>query len=204
MEIENTYVFQTYSQIAHHFNNTRHYKWPCVENFLKFIPSNSLILDIGCGNGRNMLNPNHIFIGFDTCPEFLSICKSKGLSTLYNDMTQIPFRDNTFDALLSIASFHHLATIERRMKSLNEMYRILKPGGKLLLTIWSKNQPNKTKRIFENYGNNYVAWKSNNTELQRYYYIFKVNELITLAIAVGFQLDNNYWDCGNEVFIFSR
>ena len=56
MEIEKANVFQIYSQIAKHFNNTRHYKWRSVEDFLDSLPHGSFVLDLGCGNGRNMEN----------------------------------------------------------------------------------------------------------------------------------------------------
>lgn len=204
MEVETSNVLNIYSKIATHFDNTRHYKWDSVEDFLNSLPKNSFILDIGCGNGRNMMQLDHKFIGLDTCEEFLTICNRKNLNTVKADMTNIPFNNNTFDALICVASFHHLSTIERRIAALKEMYRILKLDGKLFLTVWSKNQPAKTKKKFKYYGNNYVDWNFKNIILQRYYYIFKVNELLELALSVGFKLNQYYWDCGNEIFIFSH
>jgi len=204
MEIEKANVFQIYSQIATHFDNTRHYKWRSVEDFLDSLPYGSFVLDLGCGNGRNMENTKHNFIGIDTCKEFLTICARKRLKTVNSDMTTIPFRDNLFDSIISVASFHHLATIERRIQAIKEMFRVLKIGGKVFLTVWSINQPKKTKRKFKNFGDNYVVWKSNNTSFQRYYYIFKVYELKNLFISEGFRLENNYWDCGNEIFVFIK
>jgi tRNA (uracil-5-)-methyltransferase TRM9 len=204
MEIEKSNVFQVYSQIAYHFNNTRHYKWRSVDDFLDTLSPGSFVLDIGCGNGRNMENTQHNFIGIDTCKEFLTICDRKRLKTVNSDMTAIPFRDKLFDSIISVASFHHLATVERRIQAIKEMFRVLKIGGKVFLTVWSINQPKKTKRNFKKYGDNYVVWKYNNTDFQRYYYIFKVDELNNLFISGGFRLDNYYWDCGNEIVVFIK
>ena len=108
----------------------------------------SKILDLGCGNGRNMTYENMIFTGYDSSEEFIQICKSKGLDAVEGDMCNLPFETNSFDHIICIASFHHLITTERREKALEEMVRILKPGGKILLSVWSKTQPKKNKTCF--------------------------------------------------------
>ena len=55
MSIEDKYVKHVYNTIANEFSNTRYRPWTCVEEFLDNIPKKSLIGDIGCGNGKNML-----------------------------------------------------------------------------------------------------------------------------------------------------
>ena len=55
MSIEDLNVKDVYNKIANEFNNTRYRPWTFVENFLYNIPKNSIIGDIGCGNGKNML-----------------------------------------------------------------------------------------------------------------------------------------------------
>ena len=59
------------------------------------------------------------------------------------------FEENSFEFLLVIASFHHLDTEDKRKKALQEMNRILKPDGRILVSVWSKTQPKKTKRTFD-------------------------------------------------------
>lgn len=49
----------------------------------------------------------------------------------------LPFRDESFDAVLSIAVVHHFATVERRAMALRELARITRIGGRLLLTVWA-------------------------------------------------------------------
>lgn len=43
---------------------------------------------------------------------------------------------------------HHLSTTERRIKALNEMIRIMRPGGRGLVTVWAKEQKYKNKDSF--------------------------------------------------------
>ena len=170
-----------------------------------------MIYDIGCGNGRNMFYPNQIFKGIDNSPEFVNICKNKGLNVYLSDMTTISFDSESSDAVISIASFHHLSTEERRISCLNEIYRILKPNGKILISVWSKIQPPKTKRSFQDYGANYVPWKHINSNSEnkiktqiRYYYIFKIEELEELFAKTDFKIIKRDWDCGNEIFILEK
>ena len=204
MEYENENVKTIYSKIATHFDNTRHYKWDWIEKFINEQEKGSTILDLGCGNGRNMINPHYNFIGIDNCQEFITICKKKNLNVLQSDMTYIPLKENIADTILCIASFHHLYTKERRLEALNEMVRLLKPGGKILLSVWSKQQPKKTKRKFDHYGDTLVKWQQNNKIYNRYYYIFKLEELMELTKKFNLILENNFWDCGNEIFIFRK
>jgi len=224
--LENISVKQIYNQIANHFDSTRHYKWQWITDFILSMPTNSTIYDIGCGNGRNMLYPNYNFIGIDNSESFVNICLDKGLNVLHGEMDNLPFENNSCDAIINIAAFHHLASIDRRLKSLNEMNRVLKLGGKILLSVWSKDQPAKTKRVFENYGVNLVPWKKpihtqNNHKKNkqnklnklnkeqedvkmRFYYIFRIKELIDLFNKAGLTILEHKWDCGNEVFILQK
>jgi len=48
------------------------------------------------------------------------------------DLTRMPYADATFDLITSISVVEHIPAVE---KALAEMYRCLKPGGRLLLTI---------------------------------------------------------------------
>ena len=58
MSIEELHVKNVYDQIANEFSHTRYRPWSCVEKFMDDIPSNSIIGDIGCGNGKNMVYRN--------------------------------------------------------------------------------------------------------------------------------------------------
>ena len=112
----------------------------------------------------------------------------------------IAYNDTIVDRILSIASFHHLKTVERRQKALGEMHRILKIGGKVLLSVWSIEQPKKTRRVFNKYGDTMVPWNQRGKIFIRYYYIFMIDELRNMILDAGFFIESHTWNCGNEVF----
>ena len=202
VDIEKTKVKDVYEDIAKHFSNTRVYKWTWVAEFLESLPNNSNVYDLGCGNGRNMVNSknNLNFIGVDNCVNFISICKDKKLNVINSNITNIPLKNNSADAIISIAVFHHLSSKENRIKALTEMKRLIKPNGKILLSVWSINQPQKTRKSFNNYGNNIVLWNSYGQIYERYYYIFKLEEIKNLFKIVGLAITNYEYSCGNEIF----
>ena len=166
---------------------------------LKFLKKRDTIIDIGCGNGRNMQFKQHTFIGIDNCEKFISMCREKKLLVQLANMTKINLPNCSADAIICIAVFHHLSTHENRIKALLEMKRLIKPKtGKILLSVWSINQPLKTRITFTNYGDNMVSW---NKKYKRYYYIFQINEIISLFKEVGLKILKHNYDCGNEIFI---
>ena len=206
MEFEHNNVKNVYEVIANSFSDTRHASWEWIDDFIKSYPHNSIILDIGCGNGRNMTNKNYNFYGVDNCIKFVELSKKITPNVYLSEMTNLPFPDNYFDAIISIASFHHLSTIIRRNECLKEMYRVLKPNGKILLSIWSINQShNKKLNNKFVYGANIVPWKDNKQNIigNRYYYIFQIDEIYNI-INNFFHIENHKWDYGNEIFILHK
>ena len=205
--IENKHVKNIYEAIATHFDNNRSYKWLWVNEFLNTLKPNAHVYDIGCGNGRNMINNNAnnlIFTGIDNCENFVKLCKSKNLNVIYSDMRDIPLKSNSADAIICIAVFHHLENKENRVKSLLEMKRLIKLGGKIMLSVWSISQPQKTRRSFNNYGNNIVLYNKFGEIYERFYYIFKIDELHQLFTLCGLTISDYKYVCGNEIFILTK
>ena len=209
--VEKENVVGVYSKIANHFSDTRTKQWPWITEYIEMITTTGqqypLVLDIGCGNGRNMegFRPDYIY-GIDSCPEFVDICKSRNLDVSVSDMTEIYFPNHVFDHLLCIASFHHLSTEERRLKALREMYRVTKVGGTVLLSVWSINQPKDTKQAknITHYGDTMVSWNKFGETYERYYYIFEVDEIKRLFAKTAWQVIRHTWEYGNEVFILKK
>ena len=206
MEFEHKHVKSIYENIATNFSDKRYNTWDWIEDFINSIKINSKILDIGCGNGRNMKNKNYEFYGIDNCQKFVELAKEVTPNVFLSEMTELKFENNYFDAIISIASFHHLSNYVRRLDCLSEMYRTLKPNGKILLSVWSINQSHNPKLNNKFvYGTNIVPWKDNKGNIvgNRYYYIFEIDEICNL-INKFFNIVNHTWIHGNEVFILEK
>ena len=178
--IEEKYVITTYNKIAKNFSDTRYSVWNSVTKFLNSIPKNSLVIEVGCGNGKNMLLRNDLkFFGCDVSSEFVKICNEKGLNVIEANNLCLPYSDNSFDFCLSVAVIHHLSTDDNRLNAIKELVRITKSKGKIFIEVWAFEQeedqkfnckkqdllvPFKDRITGENIGN-------------RYYHLFKKGEL---------------------------
>lgn len=94
------------------------------------------ILDIGCGFGEFALAyaDEPIDMGIDTSARDLYVASKTGKykNLTLADARDLPFSDNSYASVFSISTLEH---IENSDKVLKELYRVLKPGGILFLTI---------------------------------------------------------------------
>lgn len=141
LELERIHVVQVYEHIASHFSDTRHSCWPNVADYLKSLEKGSLVLDVGCGNGKYQAASSEIImVGCDISHQLLEICFSRSMSVFQAEAIQLPVRDASVDHCISIAVIHHLASPQRRLEALREIARILRPGGSALVYVWAFEQ----------------------------------------------------------------
>ncbi|XP_030896442.1 alkylated DNA repair protein alkB homolog 8 [Leptonychotes weddellii] len=146
-QLEREYVHRVYEEIAEHFSSTRHTPWPRVVDFLKALPSGSLVADVGCGNGKYLgINKELYMVGCDRSQALVGICRERRLEALVGDALAVPLRGGSWDACISVAVTHHLATAERRVAALQELVRLLRPGGMALIYVWAMEQEYKKKK----------------------------------------------------------
>lgn len=60
-KLEKSHVYDVYDSIASHFSNTRSKKWPKVWEFVECLPVGSILIDIGCGNGKYLSKSEKMF-----------------------------------------------------------------------------------------------------------------------------------------------
>ena len=201
-------VQETYEKISESFDKTRVKVWPCVSNFLNSLPSKSFGLEIGCGNGKNMLYRNDLKIqGLDICSNFVNICISKGLNVDLGNMTNLPYKDNCFDFVYCIAVLHHLKTSELRSKAIQEMIRVCKSNGQIFILVWAFEQEHDSKRKFETQ-DTLVSWKNkeNNTAVFRFYHVYTEGELETEIHSTSekISIQKSFYEKGNWGIIFEK
>lgn len=59
------------------------------------------------------------------------------------DNLALPFRDESLDAVVSIAVVHHFATTDRRICALRELARVLRIGGRIIISVWAMEQSHR-------------------------------------------------------------
>ncbi|HSH51710.1 MAG TPA: ubiquinone/menaquinone biosynthesis methyltransferase, partial [Bacteroidales bacterium] len=130
--------------------------------YLSNIKENPVLLDIACGTGdlaieALKLNPEKI-IGFDISEEMLKIGRKKVekksvshiISLQNGDAENISFQNNYFDGItvaFGVRNFENLS------KGLTEMFRVLKPGGYIVVLEFSKPTIFPVKQIYQFYFN---------------------------------------------------
>ncbi len=151
------------------------------------------ILDIGCGIASySIVFAKHGFdcVATDVSKQMLFWAKKNleknkvDFPLIKANCLDLPFRDNTFDYVLSVAVFHHMDSEEKRVKAFKEVFRVLKPNGTALITVWNKTQP----RFIFGKKDRYVSWNHKSTTYHRYYHLFTYNEMGKLAERAGFNI----------------
>ena len=99
------------------------------------------LLDVGCGTGALLqtladADPGLRLAGVDPCPEMLRVARGKLPASV--ELRQayaegLPFGDSAFDTVVCTNSFHYF---RRPADALREMRRVLRPGGRLVVTDW--------------------------------------------------------------------
>jgi SAM-dependent methyltransferase len=95
------------------------------------------ILDAGCGTGLLLqkLQQRGSAFGFDISAEALEFCSQRELKNIScATVQQLPFEAEVFDGIVSADVLYHRNVPEDR-KALLEFYRVLKPGGSLILNL---------------------------------------------------------------------
>ncbi|MBI2437154.1 MAG: methyltransferase domain-containing protein [Candidatus Magasanikbacteria bacterium] len=195
-----------YNKIAHLFAETRQYLWDDLKPLQKYVQDGFSILDLGCGTGRLY----HLFskfqgidyAGLDQSEKQIEMAQKEFPDNIYivAEMTSLPFEDKRFDVVYCIATFHHLPDEETRLKSLSEMKRVLKPGGKIIMTNWNLYSKSAQKTVekgkwSQDNGEFMVPWLSDTGEIlgTRYYHGFTLDELDELFKKTDLKIEDQYY-----------
>jgi ubiquinone/menaquinone biosynthesis C-methylase UbiE len=139
----------TYDAAADHFDDEPLGFWDRVGrrtiNGLG-LPMGAKVLDVGCGTGASALpaadavGKNGSVLGVDLASRLLERARAKALAAgLENvefrvgDMTALGHPDGSFDAVVSVFSVFFVPDMEGLVR---ELWRMVRPGGKLALTTW--------------------------------------------------------------------
>ncbi|MGK7949918.1 MAG: methyltransferase domain-containing protein [Xenococcaceae cyanobacterium] len=159
----------------------------CQDN----IPTN--IIDVGCGIGGSTLYLAEKFgakaTGITLSAVQASRATERAIAANLEDKVQfqvanaldMPFADNSFDLVWSLESGEHMPD---KTKFLQECYRVLQPGGKLILATWCHRETNSLA------GELTTDEIEHLKEIYRVYclpYVISLSEYRSIALECGFQ-----------------
>lgn len=191
-----------WNRIAASFDATRQRAWPHVVAFLEGLPNGVRVLDLMCGNGRHLggaCASGLDAVGLDWSAPLARTAAQHG-PVVVGDATRLPFGDGTFDACIYVAGLHGIPDAGGRAASLQELRRVLSPGGLAQVTVWSRDAPRFTKMgLAPGPADVVVPWRAGGLDEQRTYHLhtratlqaaletacFEVASLDRVAIASG-------------------
>ncbi len=193
----------------------------------KYAIKSGRILDSGCGNGRlfELLGskPGVEYAGIDASGELVKIAKQNYLdgNFITADALALPFSDNYFDQIFSMSVLHHFPGATRE-KYLQECFRILKPGKKIILRVWNMWENGLAKELLIKFsigkimGQNkmdwldiFYPWKdgSGGVLAQRYLHCFTESRLRSLFARTGFIVEESWTErkgVQSNIYVIAR
>jgi len=199
---------EDYNLIVSHFSRTRNRIWEELKFILKYITPDDKVLDLGCGNGRFyrlIQQKTNDYVGIDSSEELIAEAERQHPEASFKvaNALKLPFLDNFFDKVLSIAVLHHIPSKKFREKFFKEITRVIKPGGLLVLTVWNLQQNKKAKKLILKYGllkilglskldfrDIFYPWKNQKGKIlaQRYIHCFTKREIRELTEGAGLKV----------------
>jgi len=183
---------EIFNQIAPGWYNFRH--WSIFRSELDTLAQRwqtGRLLNLGCAHGPDFLSFAQSFelYGVDFSREMLGFARKYAqkfdfpVNLVVANVTRLPYRDETFDWAISVATYHHLKR-EQQSAALHELRRVLKPGGEAFITVWNRWQP----RFWFSSKETSVPWRTGDRALHRYYYLFSYPELVSMVKKSGFEV----------------
>ncbi len=128
------------------------------EYLTEHIKTNAYVLDVGCGDGttiQSILPVTKNIVGIDNDPKAIEDAKTKlsstpNLNIMLADALKLPFSDKTFDVVVHVMTLVNFK--ENKVKALQEMSRVLKDGGKIIVSVYSKDALPARLEMYEQAG----------------------------------------------------
>ena len=209
-----------YNRFGDQFSATRQRLQPGVRKILETIQADVSVLDLGCGNGnflRELSVRGHkaALLGVDFSLPLLRDAESApGVEFREVDLDQLSVVsgqlavEGGWDVVTMFATLHHIPSTEIRLDILRTVRKLIKDGGKFILSNWqflnseklrSRIQPWGRVSINESdldEGDYLLDWRSGGEGL-RYAHQFSVEELLGLAEQAEMRVTDSFLSDGD-------
>lgn len=158
-----------------------------IKIFKKYCPTNSFIIDVGCGYGRvcKTLEENGYekITGVDSSHILLQRAKQQLSYTklIEANASKLPFNDINFDHAISFGLINCLIEKRQVNKLIAEINRIIKSGGYWFINEYTRNDSPYFDKKYEEGNKIYKkrrVFKSNNDIIFRHYSIAEIIDMI--------------------------
>jgi SAM-dependent methyltransferase len=179
----------SYDEIAESWYRLRH--WTRFKPELEEMASrwgSGRLLNVGCAHGPDFLPFQDQFElwGLDSSGSMINMAVK--YAGKFNLDVRLLVKDGVFDYAISVATYHHIKGKNEQRIAFSELRRVLKPGAEAFITVW-----NRWQREFWNKGKEVmVPWKTNASEIMRYYYLFTYPEIEYQLKSAGFKVLKAY------------
>jgi ubiquinone/menaquinone biosynthesis C-methylase UbiE len=180
---------EVWDSIAESWNNFRQKIYE--KELYKLNWKKGKLLDVGCGNCRNLLPFNNLELyGIDFSSKMLELakkfCDKHNIKANLQkaNMKKLPFKDNYFDYCLCLASLH-IMNKKDADKSLKEIFRVLKKDGQCLISVWNKYG---LISLFFKEREKYIPWKTKDKIYSRYYFFYNHFQFKKLLLKNNFKI----------------
>ena len=131
-------VFNKYDQEYDEWFETHNWVYNSeLEAVRKLIPETGTGIEIGVGTGRFSI-PLGIKVGVEPAKAMAEIARKRGIHVYEAKAEHLPFQDNSFDFALMVTI---LCFLQNPLQALQEIKRILKPHGKIIIGMLDEDSP---------------------------------------------------------------
>ena len=126
-----------------------------MDLFCKYVEKDHAVLDFGCGYGRVLADLTKKGFGNLTGIDYSEDMIKRGhtllsdVKLIHSDSGDLPFEDNSFDAVLLVAVLTCISSDDALLKTIDEIKRVLKKGGVLYINDFLLNSDERNIKRYE-------------------------------------------------------
>ena len=161
-----------YEEYEHWFEQNRYAYESELKAVKHFTPESGKGIEIGSGSGRFSM-PLGIKEGIEPSFSMRKLAHNAGMEAIFGLAEHLPLEDASYDFTLMVTT---ICFVDRPQQSVNEMNRILKPGGYAVIGFVDKDSP--IGKIYQEH--------KNKSKFYRDAHFFSAEEVKDLLVQAGF------------------